>query len=160
MIEAPQQRGHGHVQHREFVAQHEAVLHENGRELGEALADLLTGTLHGAGGFLVVVATLQRLHVHEQLALEVEQEEARARPHDRIGRHELRVREALVDVLVDDVRLIQDQVPLDQYGHLSVGVHDRDVFGLVVQIHIADLEVHAFLEQHETAALAEGAGRA
>jgi hypothetical protein len=66
------------------------------------------------------------------------------------------MREALVDVLVDDVRLVQDQVALDQDGHLTVGVHHADVFGLVEQIHIADLKVHALFEQHETAAVGEG----
>ena len=67
--------------------------------------------------------------------------------------HELRVREAFVDVLVDDVRLVQDQVTLDQNGHLTVRVHHRDVFGLVVQVDVADLEIHALFEQHEAAAL-------
>jgi len=41
---------------------------------------------------------------------------SRARAHHRIRRHELRVREALVDVLVDDVRLVEDQIALDQHG--------------------------------------------
>jgi hypothetical protein len=63
---------------------------------------------------------------------------------------------ALVDVLVDDVRLVQDQVALDQDGHLAVGVHHRDVFGLVVQVDVADLEVHALFEQHEAAAVRIG----
>ena len=70
------------------------------------------------------------------------------------------MREALVDVLVDDVGLVEDQIPLDQDGHLAVGVHDTDVLGLVVEVDIADLEIHALLEQDETAAVGEGAGRA
>ncbi|MNT95723.1 hypothetical protein D3C72_2376560 [compost metagenome] len=63
------------------------------------------------------------------------------------------MREALVDVLVDDVRLVQDQVAFDQNGHLTVRVHHRDVFGLVVQVDVADLEIHTLFEQHEAAAL-------
>jgi hypothetical protein len=43
---------------------------------------------------------------------------SRNRPHagavHRVAGHQLRMREALVDVLVDDVRLVQDQVALDQ----------------------------------------------
>src|SRR5215204_6067729 len=50
-----------------------------------------------------------------------------------------RMREALVDVLVDDVRLVQDQVALDQDGYLAVRVHHADVFGLVIEIDVADL---------------------
>jgi len=69
------------------------------------------------------------------------------------------MRKALVDVLVDDVRLVQDQVALDQDRHLSVGVHHADVFGLVVEVDVADFEVHALLEQHEAAAVGKGAGR-
>jgi hypothetical protein len=65
---------------------------------------------------------------------------------------------ALVDVLVDDVRLVQDQVALDQDRHLAVGIHHVDVFGLVVQVDVADFEVHAFFKQHKTAAVREGAG--
>jgi len=72
---------------------------------------------------------------------------------DRIARHQLRMREALVDVLVDDVRLVQDEVALDQDRHLVVRVHQRDVFGLGEQVDVADLEVHALLEEHEAAAV-------
>src|SRR5690606_21552479 len=68
------------------------------------------------------------------------------------------MRETLVDVLVDDVRLVQDQVAFDQDGDLAVRVHHVDVFRLVVQVDVADLEVHALFEQHEAAAMGEGAG--
>ena len=40
------------------------------------------------------------------------------------------MREALVDVLVDDVRLVQDQVALDEDGHLVVRVHHAMSSGL------------------------------
>src|SRR4051812_28885858 len=69
------------------------------------------------------------------------------------------MRESLVDVLVDDVRLVQDQVALDQDRHLAVRVHHVDVFRLVVQVDVTDFEVHAFFEQYEAAAMGEGAGR-
>ena len=83
------------------------------------------------------VAVLERLHVHEQFTLEVEQEQARAGAHHRIGRHQLRMRKALVDVLVDDVRFVQHQIALDQDRHLAVRIHHVDIFGLVEQIDIA-----------------------
>jgi hypothetical protein len=67
--------------------------------------------------------------------------------------------EALVDVLVDDVRLVQDQITLHQDRHLAVWVHHADVFGLVVQVHIADFKVHALFKQDKAAAVGEGTGR-
>ena len=67
------------------------------------------------------------------------------------------MREALVDVLVDDVRLVQHEVALDEDRHLPVRIHHVDVLGLVEQIDVADLEVHPLLEQHESAALRERA---
>jgi len=70
------------------------------------------------------------------------------------------MRKALVDVLVDDVRLVQDEVALDQHRQAVVRVHHRDVLGLVVQVDVDDLEVHALLVEHEAAAMAEGAGSA
>src|SRR5690606_5098612 len=115
-----------------------------------------------SGGQLLFVgfgaAVFQRGNVDEQLFFEVVQEQTGAGAHDRVGRHQLGMREALVDVFVDDVRFVQHQVALDQDGHLTVRVHHRDVFGLVVQVDVADFEIHAFFEQHEAAALRKGAG--
>ena len=86
------------------------------------------------------------------------QEQPRAGAHHRVGRHQLRMREALVDVLVDDVRLVQHQVALDEHRHLVVRVHHRQVLGLVVEVDVDDLEIHALLVQHDAAALAERVG--
>src|SRR2546422_10746802 len=65
---------------------------------------------------------------------------------------------ALVDVLVDDVRFVEDQVALDQHRQPVVRVHHRDVFRLVVHVHVDDLKVHALFVQHDAAALRERAG--
>ncbi len=62
----------------------------------------------------------------------------------RVGRHQLRVREALVDIFVDDVRFVQDQVTFDENRHLAVRVHHRNVFRLVEQVNVADFKIHAF----------------
>ena len=59
--------------------------------------------------------------------------------------------ETLVNVLIDDVRFVQDQVALDQDGHLAIGIHDTDVFLFVEQVHVADLKIHAFFKQNEAA---------
>jgi hypothetical protein len=55
---------------------------------------------------------------------------------------------------------VQDEVALDEDGHLVVRVHQCDVFRLREQVNVADFEVHAFLEQHETAAVRVGVGGA
>src|SRR5690606_18740319 len=106
----------------------------------------------------LAAAVFQGGDVHEQLFFEVVQEQAGAGAHHRVGRHALRVRETLVDVFVDDVGLLQDQVTLDQDGHLAIRVHDRDVFGFVVQVDVADFEIHSFFEEHKAAALRKRAG--
>jgi hypothetical protein len=91
------------------------VLREHRRDLHQAVADVAARLLE-----LLLVVALQRVDVAEELLLEAVEEKARAGPHHRIGRHQLRVRKALVDVLVDDVGLVEDEVALDQHGHLVV----------------------------------------
>jgi hypothetical protein len=64
----------------------------------------------------------------------------------------------LVDVLVDDVRLEQDQIALDQNRHAIVRVDRRHFFRLVEHVDIDDLKIHALFEQDNAAAMAKGAG--
>src|SRR3990167_3756981 len=157
VVQAPEQRSDSHVQHGEVFTQHVLVLEEHGGQLGQAVADMGTGLVQcllialGGTGF-------QGRHVHEQFFFEVQQKQAHTGAVHGVTGHQLRMRETLIDVLIDDVRLVQDQVALDQNGHLTIGVHHTDVFGLVVQVHIANFEVHAFLKQHETATVRKGAG--
>jgi hypothetical protein len=68
------------------------------------------------------------------------------------------MREALVDVLVDDVRLIEDEIAFDEHRHAAVGVDDGDVFGLGEEIDIDHLEIHAFFVEDDAAAVTERAG--
>ena len=105
----------------------------------------------GAAGF-------QGGDVNEEFLLKIEQEQTHAGTVHWVSGHQLGMGEALVDVLVDDVRLVQNQIALDQDRHLAVGVHDVDVFGLVVQVHVTDFKVHAFFKQHKAAAVGKGAG--
>ena len=124
-----------------------------GRDLDQVLADVEPRLL-----LRLLGARLERLHVVEELLLEAEQEEPRARAHHRVRRHQLRMREALVDVLVDDVRLVEHEVALDQHRGAVVRVHHREVLGLVHEVHVDDLEVHALFVEHDPAAVAEGIG--
>jgi len=81
--------------------------------------------------------------VREKLLLEAVQEQPGAGSHHRIGRHQLWMRKALVDILVDDVRFVQHQIALDQHWNLVVRVHHREILGLVIEVDVDDLEIHA-----------------
>jgi len=94
--------------------------------------------------------------VDEQLFFKVVQKQSGTRAHDRISWHQLWMRKALVNVLIDDVGLVQDQIALYQDRNLPVRVHHGDVFGLVVEINVADFEIHALLKQHKPAAVRKG----
>jgi hypothetical protein len=61
----------------------------------------------------------------------VMQQLPRTGTHDRVRRHQLRMRKTLVDVLVDDVGVIQDEIAINQHRHAVVGIDDRNVLGLL-----------------------------
>jgi hypothetical protein len=61
------------------------------------------------------------------------------------------------NVLVDDVRLVEHQVAVDQHRHAVVRIDDGDVFGLVEEIDVDHLEVHLLLVEDDAAAMAERA---
>ena len=77
------------------------LLDKKRRHLDQAFADNLARLFRG---FEIIF--FQRLDIGEYFALHADQQLTRARAHNRIGRHQLRVRKALVDILIDDVRLI------------------------------------------------------
>jgi hypothetical protein len=81
--------------------------------------------------------------------VEEEQPPARARP-DR--RHQLRMREALVDVLVDDVRLVRMRSRSTRIGTSLYGFISAMSSGLA-NSRRRGFEVHALFEEHETAAV-------
>src|SRR5690606_32485113 len=118
-----------------------------------------TGPLQLLVGGLDRATTFQRIDMSEELLLEVEQEQAQAGTCHRVTRHQLRVRKALVDVFVDDVRLVQNQIALNEDGHLVVRVHQSDIFRLGKNVNVPDFEIHALFKQHKAAAMRVGAGR-
>ena len=101
---------------------------------------------------------LQRIDVAEQLVFHGKQELPRPGARLRVRGHQLRMREALIDVLVDDVRLVEHQVTIHQHRHAVVRIDDRDVFRLVEQVDVDHLEVHLLLVEDDPAAMAERAG--
>jgi len=96
--------------------------------------------------------------MNKEFFFKIEQKQTHASTVYRITRHQLGMWETLINVFIDDVGLIQNQVTLNQNGHLPVWVHDVDIFGLVIQVDIANLEVHALFEQNKAATVRKGAG--
>ena len=109
------------------------------------------------GRFQVLV---ERVNMAEQLLFHCVQQLPRLGSRLRIGRHQLRMWKTLVNVLIDDIGLIQHQIPIHQYRYSVVGIDDGHLFRLVKQVDIDDLEVHLFFEQHYSAAMTEWAGSA
>ena len=66
---------------------------------------------------------------------------------------------SLIDILVDDVRLVKDKIALNKNRHPAIGVDHGDVFRFGKKVDINDLEIHAFFVQDNAATLAERAGR-
>ena len=68
----------------------------------------------------LMAARFQGCDVREQFFFEVQQEQAHAGAVNWVTRHQLRMRKTLIDVLIDDVGFIQNEIALDQDGHLTV----------------------------------------
>ena len=71
MVQAPQQRSDGHVEHGKFLAQHEFLLGEQGRQLRQVVADRHPRLI---GGFLGAV--LDGLDMAEQFLFKTVEEQA------------------------------------------------------------------------------------
>ena len=113
------------------------VLGEDRRHFDQALTDHLA-RLVGGLGVLSSASMWEKFHA----PCPESSWRALARMTGSAG-HQLRMREALIDVLVDDVRLVQDEVALDQHRHAVVGIDDGNVFRLVEQVDVDHLEIHA-----------------
>ena len=70
------------------------------------------------------------------------------------------MRKTLINVFVDDVRLVQNEVALDEDRYRVVRIHHSKIFGLVIEINVDDLKVHALFMQDDTALVAEWVGGA
>ncbi|SBT10831.1 conserved hypothetical protein [Candidatus Propionivibrio aalborgensis] len=154
VIKTPEERRNRHIQHRKVFTKHVFLLDEDRRHLGQAVADDLTCLV----GRLVVL--LQRFDMQEHLAFHRNQQLPRARAHDRVGRHQLRMWKTFINILIDDVRLVQDQIAFNEYRHTPIGVDHGDIFLFGEEIDINHLEIHAFFVQDYAATLAERASRA
>src|SRR5574343_296779 len=153
VIETPEQRRNGHVEHGKLVTQHELLLVEDRHDLGQTSTNFLAR--------LVGCLTIFFDHFHERknFAFHADQQLTGASTHDRNSRHQLRMRKALIDVLVNDVRFKQDQIALDQNRNTIVRIDRRHFLRLVEHVDIDNLKIHALFEQDNTAAMTKGAGR-
>ena len=131
------------------------MLRKNRRELDELFADLCAG-YHFA--LLVGVALFKQAYEAEEFAFERVDEKTGARTHNGIGRHQLRMRESFIDILIDDCGLIQRQIAFHQDGQFAVGIELGDLGGRVARINVNHFKVAAFFMKNETAAVRKGAG--
>ena len=102
------------------------------------------------------VPGLEGRHMDKQLLLEVQQNK---RTRGR-GQPDLQASiggaETLVNVLIDDVRLVQNQGHAQQEWNLPMGFMTLMSSGLFVEIHVPNLKIHAFFKQDKTASVEKG----
>ncbi len=151
MVQSPKQRCDRHVQHGELIPQQEFLTGQYLRKLGQVVAND-RACLVGRLGHTM----LYHFDLAVDLLFEAMQKQPCTAAHDGVGWHQLRMRKTFVYVFVDDVCFIKHQIALHQDRHFAIGIDCRDVLRLVHQIHIDHLEIHAFLEQHDPAAVTIG----
>src|SRR6185503_597705 len=109
---------------------------------------------------LLLRTAVYGIDVGKQFVFEAEEKQTGASSHYGIRWHELRMRKAIINVLIDDVRFVKNQIPFYQYWRAIVRIHHREVFRLIEQIDVDDLEIHSFFKQDDPASLAEWASGA
>src|SRR5690625_1826442 len=110
MIQTPQQGRQSHVNHGELIAEQVFVFNEHGRQLRETITQFLAGLVLGLCGRLISV--LKYENMAKELTLKIKQEQPRACTHGGVGRHELWMRKALINVFIDNVGFVQNEVAL------------------------------------------------
>ena len=95
-----------------------------------------------------------------ELTLKAVNEHARTGTGNRIRRHQLRMRETLINVFINYIGFVEDQIPFIQDRNRSVRGHCPHLSRNVEHIDIANFKIHALLEEHETAAMGERIRRA
>lgn len=76
----------------------------------------------------------------------------------QVGRHEPDLRKFFVKVFVDDGRLINDPVAVDQDRHLAVRIFPGQIVGLIFEIHFDQLVRKFFLCQDNPCPVRIGSG--
>jgi hypothetical protein len=90
--------------------------------------------LHPFSGFLGVSIMRNVGSGGMQPATEEIDPDARLGAQQEVGRHEPDFGKLLFQVFVDDCRLVNDPVSIDQDGHFAVGILLDQVFGFVFEI--------------------------
>ena len=107
------------------------------------------------GRRIVGFVVFQRVDVNEQFLFTVEKHQAGSGTHQWVGRHQLRMRKAFINIFVDDIGFIEDEFPFNQNGDLSIWIHGRYFFWLVEEVDIPDLKIHSLFEEDKPATLRE-----
>src|SRR5262249_51447480 len=98
---------------------------------------------------------LDLLHEAVPVALDAIEREAELRARHGVYRHERGMRETLVEILDDDARVIQDEVPIDQCRHAVIRVEIEEILRELRGVHAHYIDADAFFGQHDARAMTE-----
>ncbi len=84
--------------------------------------------------------------------------DARLGAKQQIGGHEPNLGKLLLQVFVDDRRLVNNTVAGDQHRHLAVGILSQQIFGLVLEIDLDELVRDLFFGQDNPRPVGVGSG--
>ena len=103
---------------------------------------------------LLVVILIDQLRQPVPVALDAIQRQAKLRAQDRVHRHQRRMREALIQIFDDDARVVQHQVAVHQRRQTVVGIEVEQILRIASGNDIDDVDLDAFLRQHDARAMA------
>ncbi len=78
------------------------------------------------------------------IALDAVESQPKLRAQNRIDRHQRRMREPLIQILDDDTRVVQHQIPVHQRRQAVVGIEIEQVLRIAPGDHIDDVDLDAF----------------
>ena len=141
MIQTPQERGNGDVNHGKIIAHDVFVFGKCGCQHGQALGNGFAcfGLFFGCR-----FRCFQNLYMAEQFAFQTVEYQTAAATLNGVSRHQLGMREAFVYVFVDDVGFVQYQIALYQNRYLVIRIHDGQIFRFVENIHVFNFKIHPF----------------
>src|SRR5690606_32501533 len=84
------------------------------------------------------------------IALDAVHQQAAVGPRHRINRQQRRMRKALVQVFHHDVGLVEHQITIKQSGNCIVGVDLGQLLGVVIRLHVHDVDGDTLFRQDNT----------
>jgi len=149
--QAPQHRRDARIHERKLVGQ---KVRFDLEQLGALQNGVAKNFLQLHRLFLVRLG-LDLLHQAVPVALDPIQRQAELCPGDRVDRHQRGMRETLIEVLDDDARVVEHQVPIDQRRHAVIRIEIEEILRELRGVDTDDVDADAFLSQHDARAMTE-----